>query len=296
MAFASSATNLTSGDDNAVDDIFVHDRQTGQTSRVTEASAGGNADGDSKVPAISADGRYVAFRSVATNLVPRIANGFKQIYVVDSQAMLTTAVSVSTAGLAGNDDSSRPVISSDGSIVAFYSDASSLVTGDTNLARDVFVRNLDADGDAILEGSDNCPSQANPEQSDSDSDGLGDACDDDRDGDGFPNDVDECPDDPAKSTLGACGCGVPDNDSDDDGTADCNDQCPNDPEKADPGVCGCGSLAYRKPCPGVPMPGRAQSTEHATSKASRARTKVYANVSRFPSIRRPIVGSRKSVN
>ena len=241
VAFASSATNLTSGDDNVVDDIFVHDRQTGQTWRVTQATDGGSADGDSKVSAISADGRFVAFRSVATNLVPDIANGFQQVYVVDRQTMATTAVSVSAVGLAGNGNSSRPVVSADGSIVAFYSDAPSLVTGDTNLVRDVFVRNLDADGDGVLEGSDNCPSESNPDQSDNDSDGLGDACDDDRDGDGFPNDVDECPDDPAKSTLGLCGCGLADTDSDNDGTADCNDQCPDDPEKTAPGVCGCGA-------------------------------------------------------
>ena len=62
----------------------------------------------------------------------------------------------------------------------------------------------------------------------------------DRDGDGTPDNEDGCPDDPAKTAPGACGCGTSDVDSDGDGTADCNDQCPDDPNKTTPDQCGCG--------------------------------------------------------
>ncbi|MCC7292635.1 MAG: thrombospondin type 3 repeat-containing protein [Phycisphaerales bacterium] len=64
--------------------------------------------------------------------------------------------------------------------------------------------------------------------------------DNDRDGDGTPDCVDGCPDDPGKTEPGVCGCGVPDTDTDGDGTADCNDGCPDDPNKTDAGICGCG--------------------------------------------------------
>jgi len=68
--FESGATNLVPGDTNGTDDIFVHDRQTGTTSRVSVASEGTQADGYSRNPALSADGRYVAFDSYSINLVP----------------------------------------------------------------------------------------------------------------------------------------------------------------------------------------------------------------------------------
>ncbi|MCH8880235.1 MAG: hypothetical protein IID34_10170 [Planctomycetes bacterium] len=51
--------------------------------------------------------------------------------------------------------------------------------------------------------------------------------------------VDDCPNDPDKTSAGQCGCGTPDDDADDDGTADCNDACPNDADKTLPGQCGC---------------------------------------------------------
>jgi hypothetical protein len=62
----------------------------------------------------------------------------------------------------------------------------------------------------------------------------------DSDGDGTPDCIDQCPNDPLKTSPGVCGCGIADTDSDGDGTPDCNDQCPNDPLKTSPEVCGCG--------------------------------------------------------
>ena len=109
----------------------------------------------------------------------------------------------------------------------------------------------DTDGDGVPNASDNCPSVANPSQSDADLDLIGDACDTctDTDGDGFGDAgfpantcaLDLCPSDPLKSAPGACGCGVADTDGDGDGTPDCNDGCPSDPLKIAPGICGCGT-------------------------------------------------------
>ncbi len=85
----------------------------------------------------------------------------------------------------------------------------------------------DSDGDGVPDDIDNCPEISNPAQLDDDGDGVGNICDD-------------CPDDPLKDEPGLCGCGTPDTDSDSDGTLDCLDGCPLDPEKIDPGICGCG--------------------------------------------------------
>ncbi|MFO0838731.1 MAG: hypothetical protein U1D55_09395 [Phycisphaerae bacterium] len=75
---------------------------------------------------------------------------------------------------------------------------------------------------------------------DCDSDGVPDECQVDSDGDGVTDACDQCPNDPLKTTPGACGCGVADTDTDGDGTSDCDDLCPNDPQKIAPGACGCG--------------------------------------------------------
>ena len=139
VAFASSAVNLVSGDTNGVQDIFVHDRQTGQTTRVSVASGGAQANGPSFDPSISADGRYVAFASLATNLVSGDTNNKQDIFVHDRQTGQTTRVSVATGGGQANGNSSNPSISADGRYIAFDSDASNLVSGDTNNTGDIFV-------------------------------------------------------------------------------------------------------------------------------------------------------------
>ncbi len=139
VAFASLATNLVSGDTNGVEDIFVHDRQTGQTTRVSVASGGAQANGPSFDPSISADGRYVAFASFATNLASGDTNDHRDIFVHDRQTGATTRVSVATGGGQANLASSDPSISADGRYVAFASLASNLVSGDTNNTGDIFV-------------------------------------------------------------------------------------------------------------------------------------------------------------
>jgi Tol biopolymer transport system component len=139
VAFDSRATNLVAGDTNGSEDVFVHDRQTGQTTRASVDSTGIEGDGDSVLPRISSDGRYVAFESLATNLVAGDTNGSYDVFVHDRQTGQTTRVSVDSTGVEGDADSSWPSISSDGRYVAFHSYATNLVAGDTNGSRDVFV-------------------------------------------------------------------------------------------------------------------------------------------------------------
>ena len=67
------------GDTNGASDVFVHDPQTGQTTRVSVDTAGAQANGARVLPALTADGRFVAFTSDATNLVPGDTNGSKTL-------------------------------------------------------------------------------------------------------------------------------------------------------------------------------------------------------------------------
>src|SRR5438067_1693678 len=144
VAFVSTATNLVPGDTNGVLDVFVHDRQTGTTERVSVDSAGNQGNGGSAVFAISADGRFVAFVSSATNLVPGDTNGGQDVFVHDRRTGTTERVSVDSAGTESNGSSERPAISADGRFVAFWSSATNLVTGDTNGTSDVFVHDRGA--------------------------------------------------------------------------------------------------------------------------------------------------------
>ncbi len=139
VAFESLATNLVGADTNGAYDVFVRDRQTGATTRVSVSSAGAQATDFSEAPSISGDGRYVAFQSNAANLVPGDTNG-NDVFVHDRQTGATTRVSVASAGTQGNQNSFAPSISADGRFVAFYSLATDLVPGpDTNGGADVFI-------------------------------------------------------------------------------------------------------------------------------------------------------------
>ncbi len=139
VAFTSIATNLVPGDTNGQDDIFVYDRATGQISRVSVSSSGQQANGPSSDPSISADGRYVAFVSAASNLISGDTNGEDDIFVYDRATGQISRVSASSSGQQANGPSSDPSISADGRYVAFASVASNLVSGDTNLNQDIFV-------------------------------------------------------------------------------------------------------------------------------------------------------------
>lgn len=142
VAFQSSASNLVPNDANGVQDIFVHDRQTNITTCVSMNSNGAMGNGTSHDPAISSNGRYVAFTSGASNLVSGDTNGVDDIFVHDLQTGLTTRVSESSGGIQANGGSNIAACSGDGQYIVFISSASNLVAGDTNGARDIFVRDI----------------------------------------------------------------------------------------------------------------------------------------------------------
>ena len=141
VAFQSTATNLVAGDTNNLSDCFVHDRTNGLTWRISVDSNGGQSDGNSDGVAFSADGRCVAFRSSATNLVPGDTNASPDIFVVELASGAIERVSVSSQGAEGNPGpgSDRASLSGDGRLVAFDSAAANLVAGDNNGVIDCFV-------------------------------------------------------------------------------------------------------------------------------------------------------------
>jgi Tol biopolymer transport system component len=142
VGFLSDASNLVPGDTNGHIDVFVHDLETGATSRVSLDSSGGEGNGDSTWPVLSADGRFVAFASTATNLVAGDTNGVADIFLRDRQLGTTQRVSVDSSGMQANGESRYVAITRDGRAVGFSSYASNLVPNDTNGQLDVFVHSV----------------------------------------------------------------------------------------------------------------------------------------------------------
>ncbi len=160
VAFASEASNLVPGDEASCSDgvsswncadIFVKDMKTGEIEMVSTSSDGNQGNWFSETPSISADGRYVAFTSYASNLIPGdgdacdTGNGFRNcadVFVKDRETGLTRRISVTPEGVEGNGDSTEPAISADGSHLAFTSRANSLGVSDGNGVSDVFLANL----------------------------------------------------------------------------------------------------------------------------------------------------------
>ncbi|HHH36692.1 MAG TPA: hypothetical protein ENK48_07675 [Gammaproteobacteria bacterium] len=157
VAFMSSSDNLLGAgvDTNGRPDVFVKDLQTGAIVRVSVDGAGTEGNGNSLSPTISADGRFVAFASSASNLVTGDANGRDDVFRHDRDAdgngifdepggIATLRVSVDGAGAEADSSSGSPAISADGNRVAFTSRATNLVPGDTNGVQDVFLRDVAA--------------------------------------------------------------------------------------------------------------------------------------------------------
>jgi Tol biopolymer transport system component len=145
VVFDSVAANLVTDDSNGKGDIFVRDRQAGTTERVSVATGGAQANNVSAEASMSADGRYVAFRSIASNLVTPDNNSASDLFVHDRQSHTTERVNVATGGTeADHGVSTRSSISADGRYVAFDSPAANLVSGDDNGDDDVFVRDRQA--------------------------------------------------------------------------------------------------------------------------------------------------------
>jgi Tol biopolymer transport system component len=152
VAYSTSANFTTLNDWNFHSDVFVHDRDPDGNGVFDEGNAvtaivsldpnGNPGDGDSQFPSISADGNVISFRSTSTNLVSGDMNGVPDIFVHDRTAGTTTRVTVTPAGRGANDVSDEPVLSSDGSAVAYSSLATNLDVNDTNGMRDIFVYDI----------------------------------------------------------------------------------------------------------------------------------------------------------
>lgn len=141
-AFYSNASNLVPGDTNGAIDVFVKDLLTGTLTRVTTSSSGEQSNGSAFVPAISDDGQLIVYSSFASNVVPGDTNGQKDVFAKDLQTGVATLVSATASGAQANGSAGGVTLSGDGHFVAFQSDASNMVTGDTNGVTDLFVRNL----------------------------------------------------------------------------------------------------------------------------------------------------------
>ena len=140
VAFESDATDLVVGDNNNRRDVFLRDFQAGTTTRMSLTYNGSEANAGSGGAAISNDGRYVSFNSIATNLTVGYPGGsLWDVFVRDRQVGTTEWVSVHTSGAQGDSDSLVSWISGDGRYVSFHSLATNLVDTDTNLVRDAFV-------------------------------------------------------------------------------------------------------------------------------------------------------------
>lgn len=143
VAFHSAASNLTPNDHNGRVDLFVHDRQSATTAIISLAADGSAANGDSRAPAMSVDGRFVLYQSRATNLDPTVPSlegpGAYQIYLHDRSDGSTRLISRGPDGRPGDGDSEGAGISGDGRYLVYASAASNLVAGDTNGVADIFL-------------------------------------------------------------------------------------------------------------------------------------------------------------
>ena len=274
VVFVSEATNLVVNDTNAVADIFARNRTGASTTLVTPSFGGLSANMPSDQPAISSDGRYVAFSSQASNLVNDDTNGLSDIFLRDTSLNSTERISLGYNVLDPNGASTSPAVSDNGRDIVFVSSASNLIEGDTNGRADVFVydrtttstarvnvnsagfvgnksafaASISADAKHVFFSSD-----ATDLTADDSNDfvdlyrikieclvDLGSAPTSDTDSDTTYNCDEDCGADPAKLVAGVCGCGVADSDTDADGSLDCNDGCSSDAAKTSEGTCGCG--------------------------------------------------------
>jgi Tol biopolymer transport system component len=144
VAFVSGSTNFVAGDTNGFSDVFVHDRQTRTTTRVSVSSSGAQTNHTSGRPSISADGRYVAFWSLASTLVGNDQTLTDDAFLHDRALRTTELLNVSSSGARANSASFNPALSADGRYAVFHSFATNLAPGDTNGFSDIFVRDRQA--------------------------------------------------------------------------------------------------------------------------------------------------------
>ena len=143
VAFTSNAANLVADDSNDTFDVFVRDRISGTTERVSVSSTNAQGNGLSRLPSISDDGRFVVFISSADNLVEADTNAANDIFIRDRALNSTQRLSISSLGVQANSSSGYPSITRDGRYVVFYSKATNLVEGDINAMIDIFIHDRD---------------------------------------------------------------------------------------------------------------------------------------------------------
>ncbi|WP_420644329.1 hypothetical protein [Candidatus Leptofilum sp.] len=153
IVYISNATNLVP-DTNGYADVMLYDRQTKETTLISKPVGGGEANGKSTPAAISADGRYIVFRSFATNLVPNDTNGVPDLFVYDRLTEELEMVSVSSTGVQANEDSRDPAICGNGRFVSFTSEATNLVPLAHNGERQVYVHDRVTDTTFLATGTD----------------------------------------------------------------------------------------------------------------------------------------------
>ena len=258
VAYESEATNLSNQDQDLPREIFVpydvfaRDIDAGTTEFVSRATGPNGAPGgySSLAPAVSEDGRLVAFESSADEISaedrddPGCCGARLDVFVRDLQADTTHFVSRASGqtGDAANGNSGVVSIASGGDFVGFSSLAANL--GGNGSTLHVFRRDIsagpppDADLDGAQDALDNCPATSNPSQSDADGDQQGDACDADDDNDGVADLADNCrlTSNPTQADGDGDGQGdACEGDPDGDGFPDGRDNCPNDfnPDQGD---------------------------------------------------------------
>lgn len=148
IVFSSSASNLVMEDLEGSRDVFIHDQATGQTDILSLNMDGKLGNGDSTVPVISSDGKFVAFYSTRADLIENDTNSTGDIFLINLQTKQTQRVSIGKDGEEGNGESLKPSISQNGRFIAFDSEASNLVCGDIFHIRDTFVHDRFADNQA----------------------------------------------------------------------------------------------------------------------------------------------------
>src|SRR5436190_22600416 len=152
VVFSSGAWDLVPNDYNGLDDVFLRDRMTGVTTRVSVAASGGEANGISQGTAISTNGRHVAFASGATNLVAGDSNGHWDVFVRDLDANRTVRVSVATDSAQGDADSYSASVSADGRYVAFISASTTFASGIQQYGpTQIYLHDRDADGNGVYD-------------------------------------------------------------------------------------------------------------------------------------------------
>lgn len=139
VAFCSFATNLVTDDTNGQKDVFVHDRVSGETSRVSVSSSGGETTGLNTQPCISADGNLIAFTAHSDELDSNDTNKVSDIYLHDLRNLETVRVSLDSGGTQAKQACSNPALSADGQMIAFQTANSNWGGGDTNGVQDIYL-------------------------------------------------------------------------------------------------------------------------------------------------------------